>query len=115
MLSPQQLKVQPQSPISPLPDPALQAVIEADFRPVNLTLGPPDNSTILCQAHSIEKCADCSLDFVNTNRLTKLLLLNPNLMCPPPPNVVSQKLTQAINNMKDEGNVCLLVSLLITV
>jgi translocation protein SEC72 len=86
-------------------DPAIQAAIDANFRSVNLKLGPPDNSTVLCLSHSREKCADCNLDFSITNRLAKLLILNPNLMCPPPSNVVSQKLTQAVNSMKEEGNV----------
>jgi len=92
-------------PITPI-DPALQAALEADFRQVDLKLGPPDNSTVLCSTHSLEKCVDCNLDFVNMNRLAKLLILNPNILCPPPPNIVSQKLTQAINTMKEEGNVC---------
>jgi len=97
---------QPQSPGIPAqaPDPALQAIIEADFRPVPLILGP-ENASALCEAHSLEKCTDCNVDFVNTNRLAKLLVMNPSLMCPPPPNIVSQKLSQAVNNMKEEGNV----------
>jgi len=38
------------------------------------------------------------------NRLSKLLITNPNLLCPPPPNVVSQKLSQVIITTKEEGN-----------
>jgi len=86
------------------PDPALQDLIEQDFRPVTLTTGPPDNSVALCEKHSLEKCTDCDIDFVNLNRMAKLLVNNPNLLCPPPANVVSQKLTQAVNNTKEEGN-----------
>jgi len=45
------------------------------------------------------------VDFVNTNRLSKLLAANPNLLCPPPSNVVSQKLSQMVTSTKDDGNV----------
>jgi translocation protein SEC72 len=88
-----------------VPDPALQDIIEQDFRPVTLTTGPPDNSVALCEKHSLEKCTDCDIDFISLNRLAKLLVNNPNLLCPPPANVISQKLTQAVNNTKEEGNV----------
>lgn len=97
----------PQTPISaviPTPDPILQALIDQDFVPVPLTLSS-DNSSALCASHKLEKCDDCKVDFVNTNRLAKLLLANPNLLCPPPSNVISQKLTQAVQATKDEGNV----------
>ena len=92
------------------PDPIMQAVIEASFRPVDLTLGPPENATALCGKHKLEKCEDCGIDYRNLNRLSRILVANPNLRCPPPPQVVSQNLSTAINNTKEQGNVriCLL-------
>ena len=98
----------PQQP-QQTPDPVLQARIEADFRPVDLTVDAPNESHALCAKHSLEKCADCGLDFVNLNRLSKLLITNPNLLCPPPPNVVSQKLSQVITTTKEEGNVSVFI------
>ena len=94
-----------QSQASPL-DPALQAAIEADFKPVkNLALGPPNNSLALCTGHGQEKCLECNVDYLNLNRVSKLLTNNPALQCPPPPNVITQKLTQIVTQTKDEGNV----------
>lgn len=83
----------------------MQAVIEASFVPVDLTLGAPENVSALCQTHSLEKCAECDVDFSALNRISKLLLMNPNLRCPPPPQMVTQQLSQAVTKMKDEGNV----------
>ncbi|KAI0653149.1 hypothetical protein C8Q70DRAFT_928464 [Cubamyces menziesii] len=82
----------------------MQAVIEESFRPVDLALGPPENATALCGKHKQEKCAVCGIDYRALNRLSRLLVANPNLRCPPPPQVVSQNLSQAINNTKEEGN-----------
>jgi translocation protein SEC72 len=82
----------------------LTALIEADFRPVDLAVGPPNGSHATCAKHSLEKCTDCNLDFLNLNRMSKLLIANPTLLCPPPANVVSQKLTQVITTTKEEGN-----------
>lgn len=91
---------------APLPDPSLQAIIEADFKPVkNLALGPPNNAVALCKGHGQEKCLECDVDYLNLNRISKLLTNNPTLLCPPPPNVISQKLTQIVTQTKDEGNV----------
>ena len=89
----------------PQPDPVMQAVIEASFVPVDIAFGAPDNVTALCEKHSLEKCADCDTDFVSLNRLSRLLQMNPALRCPPPPTMLSQKLSAAINNTKEEGNV----------
>ncbi|KAI0642088.1 hypothetical protein C8Q79DRAFT_273541 [Trametes meyenii] len=86
------------------PDPLMQAVIEESFRPVEIALGAPENAVALCGKHKLEKCADCNEDHRSLNRLSRLLVANPNLRCPPPPQVVSQNLSQAINNTKDEGN-----------
>lgn len=87
------------------PDPVMQALIEATFQPVDIKLGPPDNASALCGAHSLEKCAECNVDYVALNRMSKLLQANPALRCPPPPNIVTTKLSQVINTTKDEGNV----------
>ena len=95
---------QPQQAIMPSPDPALLALIDQDFHPVPLALGT-DNVSAVCEPHKLEKCDSCNLDFDVTNRLTRLLAINPNLACPPPGNVVSQNLTQLVTAAKDEGNV----------
>ena len=100
---------QPQVVIQPPPDPVLQAIIDSDFKPVNLKLGGPDGSSVLCGANSEETDEEHGLDFTRLNRLTKLLSTNPNIRCPPPPTVISQKLSQVINGTKDEGNVCVSV------
>ncbi len=89
----------------PTADPVMQAIIEASFIPVDISLGAPENSSVLCEKHGLEKCSDCDVDFVSLNRLSKLLHMNPNIRCPPPPQMLSQKLSSAVNNTKDEGNV----------
>ncbi|KAF8141924.1 hypothetical protein EV363DRAFT_1149865 [Boletus edulis] len=82
----------------------MQARIDADFCPVNLAVGGPGHAFAFCNEHKREKCDECSLDFTALNRISKVLLTNPNLRCPPPPNVVQQKLSQAVTNTKEEGN-----------
>ncbi|KAF8159856.1 hypothetical protein B0H34DRAFT_655508 [Crassisporium funariophilum] len=94
----------PQSPGLPQADPVLQAQIDQDYIPVPVALGS-DNTIALCADHKLEKCDDCNVDFINTNRLSRLLVANPNLLCPPPSNVISQKLTQMVTSTKEEGNV----------
>jgi translocation protein SEC72 len=96
---------QQQQIIQQAPDPAIQALIEADFHPVDLTVSAPNESHASCLKHTLEKCTDCGLDFSALNRLSKLLISNPTLLCPPPPNMVTQKLSQVITNTKEEGNV----------
>jgi translocation protein SEC72 len=81
------------------------AVIDASYQPVDVALGPPENVAALCSAHSSEKCTECGIDFVALNRISKLLLINPNLRCPPPAQMVTQKLSQMITATKEEGNV----------
>jgi translocation protein SEC72 len=44
------------------------------------------------------------MDYVQLNRLSKVLTANPKLPFPPPPNVVNQKLSQIVNQTKEEGN-----------
>ena len=100
--------LQPQQPmqhqILPRQDPVMQAVIEADFRPVDFILDS-NNVAALCGPHSREKCDECDMDYVQLNRLSKVLAANPKLPFPPPPNVVNQKLSQIVNQTKEEGNV----------
>ncbi|KAJ3995035.1 hypothetical protein F5050DRAFT_1800413 [Lentinula boryana] len=100
---PPQLQPQPQPQTLPTPDPAFLAVIEADFRPVSITLAA-DNITLLCEPHNLDKCSTCNLDYINLNRLSKILAQNPKLKAPPPGNIVSKNLSQAVNNTKEEGN-----------
>jgi len=92
-----------QEQMLPRADPVMQAVIEADFRPIDLTLDST-NATALCASHSREKCDECDVDYVQLNRLSKVLTANPKLLVPPPPNVVNQKLSQIVNQTKEEGN-----------
>jgi translocation protein SEC72 len=80
-------------------------VIDADFHPIDLKFVPPENFVVISGANSQEKDTENDLDFTSLNRLTKLFVTNPNIRCPPPPGVVSQKLSAAINNTKEEGNV----------
>ncbi|KAM6496799.1 hypothetical protein JOM56_007272 [Amanita muscaria] len=108
LLSPQtpltpQTPQTPHSPHLPSPDPTALALIEQDFRPVSLKLGA-DNHIALCEPHGLEKCTDCNVDFQSLNRMSRILANNPNLRCPPPVNVITQKLTQLVTSTKDEGN-----------
>ena len=54
------------------PDPALQALIDQDYKPVPLKLGQEPHIAV-CEAHSLEKCADCDLDFATVNRMSRIL------------------------------------------
>jgi len=105
---PQPGQPQPQRPPQmmppPQPDPVMQARIDADFHQVNLAIGGPGHAFVFCNKHKVEKCDQCNLDFTGLNRISKILVTNPNLRCPPPPTVVQQKLSQAVTNTKDEGN-----------
>ncbi|KZV69267.1 hypothetical protein PENSPDRAFT_581118 [Peniophora sp. CONT] len=88
----------------PKPDPRLQAAIEASYVPVDIELTEPSNSNVKCTPHKLEKCDDCGLDFVDLNRIAKIFVSNPNLRCPPPPNVITKQLSDVINKTKEEGN-----------
>lgn len=100
----QQQQQQQMKAVMPTPDPVMQAVIEASFVPVDIAFGPPDNGSALCQEHKKDKCAECDVDFSSLNRMSWLLHMNPNLRCPPPPQMLTQKLTQAVTQVKEEGN-----------
>lgn len=91
------------------PNPALQAVIDQSFSPVDIAFGDEPYISV-CAPHKKEKCKDCGIDFIGLNRIAKLLATNPGLRCPPPPNAMTSKqLTQAITQMKEDGNVRLIV------
>ncbi|KAG7093548.1 hypothetical protein E1B28_007218 [Marasmius oreades] len=93
----------PQQVAMPTADPALQALIDADFKPVNLEV-LHDIPSVVCEPHKLEKCKECDHDYTNLNRLAKLLHQHPTLTAPPPANVVSKNLSIAINTTKEEGN-----------
>jgi len=100
----QPMQPQVQQQLLPRADPVMQAAIEADFRPVDVALDSA-NGTALCASHSSEKCDECDVDYVQLNRLSKILTANPKLPFPPPSNIVNQKLSQIVNQTKEEGNV----------
>jgi len=87
----------------PAPDPAIQQAIDQSFKSVPLAI-TQDGHNAVCQAHKAEKCDICNVDFLVTNRLARLLASQPNLLCPPPSNVVTPKLTQVVTSTKEEGN-----------
>lgn len=89
----------------PAPDPIIQALIEQEFKPVDLKLAPPNESQALCAPHGLEQCKECDLDFTSLNLLAKVFTSNPTLRCPPPPLVVQQQRSQAVNKTKEDGNV----------
>jgi translocation protein SEC72 len=94
----QQIQVAP-------PDPAMLAMIDAQFSEVPLKLSGKDDHVAVCPGHGLEKCRECGVDFVKMNRIAKLLFTNPALLCPPPPGMISKNLSVAITGVKDEGNV----------
>ncbi|KAH6889071.1 hypothetical protein BKA70DRAFT_1442688 [Coprinopsis sp. MPI-PUGE-AT-0042] len=98
----------PQTPGLPPVDPVAQALIDGDFKPVNLKFQPGnDNHCAVCSLHGLEKCdhPECRVNFVETNRLARVLAANPGLLCPPPANVTNKQLTAMVMTAKDEGNV----------
>jgi translocation protein SEC72 len=95
---------QPQQQILQSPDPSAIALIEQDFKQVDIAL-EEDNAKAVCGPHRLEKCSDCDVDYVNLNRLSHLFVANPTLLCPPPPHMVSGNMSKVINTTKEEGNV----------
>jgi len=93
----------PQSAAFPPIDPVAQSQIDSDFVPADLALHP-NTHTATCAHHKLEKCDSCDVDYVNTNRLARILVNNPALLCPPPNNVINQKLSELVRTTKDEGN-----------
>lgn len=100
----------PQQPPPPPTDPALQALIDQDYIPTPLALGDNGNRA-LCSEHKLEKCTPCDVDFILLNRLAATLISLPTLICPPPPQVATPKLSQMVTATKDEGNVSTLCHL----
>lgn len=88
----------------PAADPVIQQAIDQGFKPLPLAVADDGHSAV-CQAHKAEKCDECNVDFLITNRLARLLVIQPNLLCPPPSNIVTPKLSQLVTSTKDEGNV----------
>ena len=101
---PPQTPLTPQTPNLPPPDPALQALIDQDFKPAPIKIGAEPHIAV-CEAHSQEKCSDCDIDFTTLNRMSRIFANNPNLPYPPPANVVTQRLSQMVTSTKEEGNV----------
>ncbi|KAF8328452.1 uncharacterized protein EI90DRAFT_3065405 [Cantharellus anzutake] len=105
---PQQSQQHPQAQqmqVSP-PEPAVQAAIDAQFRPVNLKLGADDGKAIaLCASHGREVCGDCGLDFTMLNQTSRVLQSLPSEMpVPPPPHVVHPQRSPLVQKAKEEGN-----------
>ncbi|KAL5513259.1 hypothetical protein ACEPAH_3657 [Sanghuangporus vaninii] len=88
----------------PTMDPKMEALIAADFRRVDLKLGPLNDAKALCGPHGKEKCDECNVDFSGMNALARIFVQNPSLVVPPPPQVVQQQRTQAVMKTKDDGN-----------
>lgn len=87
-------------------DPAAQALIDQQFVEVPLHIVTEPLPGALCTSHKKERCDECGVNFVDLNRLSRLLAQNPGIKCPPPPNMTNTKnLTQTVNNLKEEGNV----------
>jgi len=112
MAAPQPQQPQPGAPqqgqiqVPAQPNPALQAIIDQSFVPIDISFGAEPYIT-LCGPHKEEKCKECGVDFLGLNRVARLLATNPGLRCPPPPNAMTSKqLTQAVTQMKEDGNVC---------
>ncbi|KAG9104236.1 hypothetical protein FRC06_004220 [Ceratobasidium sp. 370] len=89
-------------------DPALQADMDASFKPRPVKLVGPDGHTT-CQAvcidHGMDKCDDCGVDYTDLNLLARMLVQAPNLIVPPPPQVTDKSRSAHVAKFKDEGNV----------
>ena len=83
----------------------MQALIEADFTPVNIKLGDPNESQASCGEHDKELCEECGVDYRLMNGLARIFTQNPQLLAPPPPQVVQQQRSLVVNKMKEDGNV----------
>jgi len=100
---PPQGQPQPQQVAAPAPpDPALQAAIDAQYKPVPLKVA--DASRVTCVSHELEVCAECGVDFTSLNLIAKMLQAAPELAVPPPPNIMHPGRSQAVHKAKEEGN-----------
>lgn len=102
---PQPQQAQPQQFVPPPLDAKMQALIEADFTPVNIKLADPNESQALCAEHEQEICEECGVDYRLMNSLARIFVQNPQLLAPPPPQVIQQQRSLVVNKMKEDGNV----------
>lgn len=102
---PQPQQPQPQQFVPPPLDAKMQALIEADFAPVNIKLADPNESQALCGEHEQEICEECGVDYRLMNGLARIFVQNPQLLAPPPPQVIQQQRSLVVNKMKEDGNV----------
>ncbi|KAF8883946.1 hypothetical protein CPB85DRAFT_1338329 [Mucidula mucida] len=100
---PQPPPQQQQRPMPAPPDPVIQALIDAQYVPVDLKV---DGSIVRCGPHNAVVCKECNLDFVRLSQLATILTQNPNIIVPPPstPNMVNKNLSAMVNKIKEEGN-----------
>lgn len=74
---------------------------------------PPDIANksfvlVVCKLHDQQKCDQCRVDFTPVNYLHQFLRFAPAEAIPPPPNVgPPPQRAQAVTNLKDAGNVCI--------
>lgn len=74
---------------------------------------PPDIANksfvlVVCKLHDQQKCDQCRVDFTPVNYLHQFLRFAPAEAIPPPPNVAPPpQRAQAVTNLKDAGNVCI--------
>ncbi|KAL1684177.1 hypothetical protein EV122DRAFT_257179 [Schizophyllum commune] len=94
----------PRPMMPPQTDPALLEALDATFEPQPIAFHAQEPYMVLCPEHKLEKCAACDVDYAHLNRLSRLLAKNPNLRCPPPPQVMSRELQAAVTGLKEEGN-----------
>ena len=96
----------PPGPPMPTPaDPLVQAALDEQFRPVPLALSSTSNATAVCSQHSLEVCTDCGVDFAELNLFAKMIAATNEIAIPPPPSVVNQPRSLAVQKAKEEGNV----------
>ena len=96
---------QPQQAQAPTPDPIMQAIMDAQYRPVALKTSVENPHQAFCEAHGVETCATCGTDFSKLNMLARALVAQPELAIPPPPNIVHPGRSAAVTKSKEEGNV----------
>ncbi|KAF8999462.1 TPR-like protein, partial [Hymenopellis radicata] len=98
---PQPPPQQQQRPMPAPPDPAIQALIDAQYDPVHLKV---DGSIVRCGPHNAVVYKACNLDFSRLTQLATILIQNPNIIVPPPSNMVNKILSTIVKKIKEEGN-----------
>ncbi|KAF9032539.1 TPR-like protein [Hymenopellis radicata] len=92
----------PQRRMPAPPDPAIQVLIDAQYDPVDLKV---DGSIVRCGPHNAVVCKACNLDFCRLTQLATILTQNPNIIVPPPSNIMTNKiLSTMVKKIKEEGN-----------